>query len=1046
MASIANTSIRRPVATAMAFLIVVTIGVVGFRYLPVDLLPAIEYSRLGVYVNYPNVGPEEMETIITDPLENALSGLPNLERMTSSSEEGRAVVRLEFARGTELSEAANDVRAALDRLRNDLPVEADPPGIWKFDPNAQEIVTLSVTSSLDLEQLTRVLEREIAQRFEQIPGVGAIEVGGGVYREIQVQLRRDRLSAAGLTAEDVRAAIARENVKRPGGNVKEGVRDLYVRTLGEFTSVDEIAATVVTMRDGRPIRVRDVAQVLDGYEDVSNLAELDGVPVVRFEIQKQSGANTVSVARSIRDQVTMINADRDDMHLRVTYDQSAFIQQSIDSVRNASLWGGLLAILVLYGFLRNGSTTAIIALAIPISIIATFGLLYFAGLTLNQMTFGGLALGIGLVVDNAIVVLENIVRHRQTEGRSLEDSARVGTREVAGAITASTLTTCVIFLPVVFMRTTSGQLFQTLAVVIVFALACSLLVALTLVPMLASRFLTVKADTKGDRHDRTSRFAHAFHRLEDWYHARLQTALSHRRAVFAVAAAAVFGAVALWPLVPVELAPDIDANEISVEMEMARGTNLAVAKRYLDELEGMVRPVLQNRDVESISTQVRRDGDAEVEVRLAPAGQRTVDPSALADSIRSVVAGRIPGARIEVQAQSGLWILRRLFSSGGGNEDIEVQLRGYDQQTATQLAQQIAHRMNQTAGIVEARVDQREGQPEENLRFQRAKIYDLGLSVDQVASAVQTSVGGSRAGYFREQGEQFPVTVRLRPEDRVTTQDLDDIAVRTPDGAMIPVSALVRRESGRGPTQIRHIDGQRVLYINGNLASGVPLGDAVDRIRTNLRDMQLPEGFSIVFGGAYQEQIDARRDFIIAIVMALALVYMVMAGQFERFLDPLVVMFSVPVALVGVVPTLLLTGTSLNVQSIMGLVMLVGIVVNNAIVLVDYINLKRREEKLPLEEATLAAARLRLRPILMTTVTTVLGLFPLALGLGAGASLQAALARVVIGGLMASMLITLVLIPAVYVSSTYASERVKHWLGARLRREPRTATSPSGIG
>ncbi|MFW6084232.1 MAG: efflux RND transporter permease subunit, partial [Gemmatimonadota bacterium] len=675
MASIANLSIRRPVATAMFYLIVVTIGIVGFRYLPVDLLPAIEYPRLAVYVGYSNVGPEEMETIITDPLENALSGLPNLERMTSSSEEGRSVVRLEFARGTNLDEAANDLRAALDRLRNDLPVEASPPGIWKFDPNAREIITISATTTRDLEQLTRLLEREIAQRFEQISGVGAINIGGGIYREIQVQLRRDRLNAAGLTAAEVQQALADENVQLPGGNVKEGLADRYVRTLGEFESVEEIGAAVVTNRDGRPIRVRDVAQVVDGYEDIDDLAELDAAPVVRLGIQKQSGSNTVSVAEDIREEVQRINADREDVQLEVISDQSVFIRQSMDSVQSAAFWGGLLAIFVLYLFFRNGSTTFIISLSIPISVIATFGLLYFTGLTLNQMTFGGLALGIGLIVDNAIVVLESIVRHRQERGRSLEVAASVGTREVAGAVVAATLTTCVIFLPVVFMRTTSGQLFQTLALVVVFALGCSLAVALSLVPMLASRFLTVEPEEEARR--TKSRFEAWFERFEDWYAGNLDRALSHQRVVLGTTGAAVIAAVVAVPFISVELAPEMETREIDVEMEMARGINLAVARSYLEELEAIVRPLLPEDGIESVATEVRGD-NAEVEIRLKEAARRSIDPSELADRLREATAGRIPGAEVDVDARSGLWILRRLFSAGGGDDDVEVQLRGYD--------------------------------------------------------------------------------------------------------------------------------------------------------------------------------------------------------------------------------------------------------------------------------------------------------------------------------------------------------------------------------
>ena len=1025
--SLIDTSIRRPVAVTMFYLVVITLGVVGFLRLPVDLLPDIDFPRLVVYVNYGNVGPEEMEAIITDPLENALASIPNLERMTSFSSEGRSRVALEFGRGTDISEAANDVRAALDRLRDDLPLEADPPGIWKFDPSAQEIITLSVGSTRDLAATTRLLEREISQRFEQIPGVGSITVVGGVYREIQVQLRRDRLRAAGLTPADVANALRRENVQLPGGNVREGISDLYIRTLGEYESLGQIASTIVALRESVPIRVRDVAEVVDGYEDVNNLAEVNGQPVVRLDIQKQSGANTVEVAARIREVVDELNRERRDLQITIDSDQSRFIEQSISSVRTAAMWGGLLAILVLYLFLRSRSTTSIVAVAIPISITATFGLLYFTGLTLNQMTFGGLALGIGMIVDNAIVVLENIIRQRRA-GTPTSESARVGTHEVAGAVVAATLTTCVIFLPVVFMRATSAQLFQTLALVVVFALACSLIVALTLIPVLASRFIPESSGRK------PSRVGRLVERLQDAYTARLETALAHRGRVFLLTGALLLGAFMLWPLVAVELTPEMETDEIDVELEMARGTSIAVAHQYLKELEDIVREVIPAGDVESLAAEVRGDGDAEVEIRLAPPSERERDPLELSDMLRRAVEGRIPGAEIRVEAGSGLWILRRLFSAGGTNDAIEVQLRGFELDLANDLAAQIEARMRRVPGIVEVRRQEREGRPEQTLRFERARLASMGLAVDEVGRTIQTSLGGSRAGYYREGGEQFPITVRLRPGDRLTADDLSAVSVRTPEGQMVPVSTLVRREAQRGPTQIRHVDGQRVLFITADLQQGVALGEGVERVREALSELQLPAGFSIVFGGAWQEQERARVDFMLAIGLALALVYMVMAGQFERFFDPLVVMFSIPVALIGVIPTLLLTGTSLNVQSVMGIVILVGIVVNNAILLVDYLNLKRRVDGMDIRAAAIEAGRTRLRPILMTTCTTVLGLLPLALGWGQGGGLQAALARVVVGGLLASTLVTLFLIPTLYVTTATWTERA-----LRSRSAPRPA-------
>jgi HAE1 family hydrophobic/amphiphilic exporter-1 len=1020
-------AIRRPVATAMLYLGLLVVGLVSLRSLPVDLLPSVEFTELTVRIRYPNVGPEEIEQIVTDPVENAVSGLPNLERVTSRSEEGLSQVRLEFARGTSIDEAANDLRAALDRLRDDLPVEAEPPEILKLDLDRIEVVSLAATTTRHLEELTRILEKDIARRFEQIPGVGSIELRGGIYRQIRVELNRDRIRAAGLTALDVQEALARENQTVPGGNVKSGMTDLYVRALGEYRSVEEIARTVILNVEGRPVRVQDVAEVKDDFEDPRFLAEINGVPSVALSIQKQSGANTVAVAEAIRKEAERINAERDDLHLTVTSDQSQFIRQSMDSVRSSALWGSLLAVLVLYLFLRNRASTAIIALSIPISVISAFGLLYFGGLTLNQMTFGGLALGVGMIVDNAIVVLESIVRKREEEGAGATEAARVGTSEVAGAIVASTLTTCVIFVPVVFTRTTSGALFQALALVIVFALACSLFVALTLVPMLAARFMRVVA--AGDAAPRAH--PRLLERLERWYAGRLRAVLAHPGRVFAGAGAAFALAVALFPLIPVELAPQTDADEIDVDIEMAQGTSIAVVRAYLEEIDRRVRAVLPAGQVEFVSTEVR-GGDAEVELKLVPPDRRPLSSLELADRLRAAVDGQIPGAEIRVRAQPGLWILRRIFSSGGGEEAIEIELRGFDLRRADEIAAEMRRRMERIPGVTDVRVSRREGQPEEKLVFDRERIAELGLSVREVGRIVQANVGGLEASRLRQEGEEYPIVVRLRPADRLAGQDLGGVALRTPAGAVVPLSTVVERTRGRGPTSIRRVDGQRVTYVSASLESGMVLGEAVERIGESLRGLALPQGYSISFGGEYEEQEEARRDFAVAIVLALALVYMLMAAQFERFVDPLIVMLSVPMALVGVVPTLLLTGTTLNIQSVMGLVMLIGIVVNNAIVLVDAINLLRRERRLGAAEAVVEAGRRRLRPILMTTTTTVLGLLPLALGLGPGAEIQAPLARVVIGGLTVSTLITLVLVPAAYIGSTglMARARAARWLTA----------------
>ena len=1015
----------------MAYLILMVVGVVSLRNLPVDLLPKIEFTQLTVRVNYPNVGPQEIEQIITNRIENVVAGLPGLERVTSFSFEGSSRVRLDFTRGTNIDEAANDLRAALDRVRGDLPLEADPPEILKLDLDNVEVLSLVATSTRHLEELTRILERDIARRLKQVPGVGSIELMGGIYRQVKVDVHRERLRAAGLTALDLQQALGRENLTVPGGNVKRGLHDLYVRPISEYQTLGDIERTVVTTIDGRPVRVGDVADVIDGYQDVRYLAEVNGVPSITVGIQKQSGANTVEVADRLRAEVERINGERDDLHLTPFSDSSEFIRQSIDNVQQSALFGSLLALVILYLFLRSGVSTAIIGVSIPISVVACFALLYFGGLTLNQMTFGGLALGVGMMVDNAIVVLENIVRKREETGCTPDEAAAVGASEMGGAMVASTLTTCVVFLPLVFMQSISGALFQSLALVVIFCQLCSLVVGFTVVPVLAARMLkrepaprrgpqaVPRAVSDGPDLHRPGMVA----RLERWYGRRLQAALRHRGRIFAGTALLVVGAVLLWPLIPVELAPQTDADEIDVELEMAQGTNMAVVRAYVDQIEALVHQALPPGQVDLISTEIR-GGDAEVELRLVPQDKRTMSSAQIADRLRRAVDGQIPGGEVDVSAQPGLWILRRIFSSGGGEEALEIELRGWDIDRADQIAAEMRRRMERVPGITGVRVSRREGRPEERLRFDRDRIAELGLSVRDVARAVQANVGGVEAGRLRDDGEEYPIVVRLKPEDRLTAEDLEPASLRTPGGVVVPLSAVTTRERGRGPSVIARADGQRVTYVSASLESGVAQGDAIEQVRQAFADLVLPQGYSIVFGGEYQEQEEARQDFIIAILMAVVLVYMLMAGQFERLIDPLIVMLSVPVALIGVVPALLLTGTSLNIQSVMGLVMLVGVVVSNAIVLVDTVNLLRRDRAMSPTDAVVEAGRLRLRPILMSTATAVLGLLPMALGFGTGAEIQAPLARVVIGGLSASTLVTLILVPVAYVGMSSLRERI----------------------
>jgi HAE1 family hydrophobic/amphiphilic exporter-1 len=811
--AITTTSIRRPVATTMVFLIIITLGTLSFRFLPVDLLPAIEMPELSVQVSYPNVGPEEIEMLITEPLENALSIVPDVERMTSFSREGSASVSLRFAQGVDIDLISNDVREALDRVRRSLPDEADAPRINRFNPDDQPIVVIGAQSTLDMMELTRILERDLARRFEQIPGVGAIDIWGGINREIRVEVSRDRLLASGLTMNDISSAISRENSTLPGGNVQRGLSDLYVRSRGEYDNVQEVRDTVIRNVNGVPIRVGDLAEVSLDRRDIGRFVEINETPMLRLGIRKQSGANTVEVAQEIRAEAERISRERPDINMIVIQDQSQFIQQSINSVRNSALWGGMLTVIVLLAFFRNGSITLVISVAIPIAIISTFGLLYFGGLTLNQMSFGGLALGVGMIVDNAIVVIENIVRLRKG-GASKMHAAAEGTRQVTGAVIASTLTTLVIFLPVLFMQTTTGAMYKELALVVAFSLICSLFVALTLVPMLASRFLTVVPE--GERTGAVPGNERVLEAMEIRYEGILVWALQHRMVVvlstIALLGAALFGTRYL----SYELSPQAQADSIRIRMSMDQGTNIAILHAYLMEMDTVVQAILPEQDVLHYLRDVS-NGSAEIEIQLVPQGERSMNADALADFLRARVQQAIPGMRVQVRAQSGMGFMSRMMGSSGGDDAVQIELRGYDLDQAVEVAQAVQQRVELIPGIADVNLSRLEGRPEQNIRFDRERMASLGISVADVSRAVQASIGGSRAGVFRDRGEEIDMVVRLRQEDRLNVQDIDNISIRASNGQVVPLSSLVTSSYDRGPTDIRRIDGQRVTFINANL-------------------------------------------------------------------------------------------------------------------------------------------------------------------------------------------------------------------------------------
>lgn len=1048
-------AVRRPVATVMFFLVVVLLGGIAFTRLPVDLMPELVYPTLTVRTDYANVGPQEVEDLVTRPIEEAVAAIAGVEEITSSSGEGESVVRVAFTWGTNLDTAADEVRTRLDRIRSGLPDDAEAPQLFKFDLSSFPVLFLGVYSdTLDEVQLRQFTEERIERRLERVPGVAAVDVRGGLRRQVRVDLDRDRLLSLGLSADRVTRLLREENLNRPAGKVEEGNLDLYLRTVGEYRTPAEIGATVVTVRDGQPIYLRDVAKIYEGVEEVTSRVRINGEPGIRVAINKQSGSNTVEVARAAKAEAERLGLDYPEVRLVSIIDSSEYIEQSIANVRNAAVLGGLLAVVVLLFFLRSGRSTLVIATAIPISVVATFALIYFAGYTLNIMTFGGLALGVGMLVDNAVVVLENIFRKRE-QGEDPETSAVEGTNEVALAITASTLTTMSVFLPILFMEGVSSVMYRQLAVVVAFALFASLAVALTLIPMLSKLLLARgtmarsatervfeehSAEETGEGSRRPRFIAAVFSlserwlgRLEESYGRSLERAMARRGRIVLVSVALLGLSLLLVPHIGSELMPKSDEGEVRIDAEMAVGTRLGVVDDAFRRVEEIVEAEVP--EAESMLTFLGGGGwrptgqhTGNVRVALVEGGERQRSSQQIAEDLREPLSA-IPGLQVRTREGSGLFLLRIAF--GGGDESLVVEVFGEDLNTGFEVADRVRAALEGVPGVSDVRLSRDPGRPERVITVDREKIARLGLSMSDVAGIVETNLAGSRSTVLRRGGREYDIFVRLAEGDRQSLEALDRVTLVSSRGDTVPLSSVVRVDTSRGPVIVQRKDQERVIYVSANVV-GRDLGSVAEDARVALRTVATPPGFAVQLGGEYEEQQKAKRQLLISMLLALVLVYMVMAAQFENLLDPFVVMFSIPMALIGVLVTLWATGTTFNIQSYIGMVMLTGIVVNNAIVLVDYINLLRRRDGLSVVAAVAESARRRLRPILMTTLTTILGLVPLAIGLGEGSELQAPMARVVIGGLLTSTLITLYLVPAVYSA-------MAEWQGRRAARD-QTAT------
>ncbi|MDD5497519.1 MAG: efflux RND transporter permease subunit [Atribacterota bacterium] len=1021
--SLPKLSVNRPVTILMLFIGLIVIGLISYQGLGLDLLPDMSFPVSAVLVSYPGVAPEEIETLITIPLEEVLSTLQSLDSITSYSQESSSIILLSFQWGTNMDIATLEVREKIDQVKRILPEGASAPMVFKFDPTIMPVMMLAMNSErYDLNELQKFAQDLVKPQLERLEGIARATVSGGLEREILVSVDNEKLRANNLTLAQVIASLGSENINLPAGTLREGNIDLLVRTLGRFKNLEDIEKVVLSNMQGRQIYLTEVAQVIDTYKERDVIAYINGLPSISFNLQKESGSNTVLVANRVYQELEKIkDLLPHEVEITVAYDSSDFIKKAISQVVNVGLTGALLAVIVLFLFLRSLKSTLIISVAIPISIISTFILLYFSNLTLNMMTMGGLALGIGMLVDNAIVVLENIFRHHQL-GEESSLAADYGANEVSNAITASTLTTIAVFLPVIYVSGIAGELFKTMGLTITFSLLMSLFVALTLIPMLSSRLMKNEHKVISSSEDSVrknsflSQSGSLFNFVKKEYSNLIKWSLRHRGIVVIGAIVIFMVSLSLIPIVGTEFMPSVDQGMFNINISLPVGTNLAVTEEVIRTVEGITSEIPEVRYVFSIvggggmgMSQSTSSGGT-IMVTLVDQRERERSTKEIIADLRAKV-GEFPDTTINFGEQ-GVSLVT--------GSPLSIKITGDSLSELEYIADTVISLLSEIEGVYDLQSSIKEVLPELHIDIDREKANLYGLTAGQIATTIQNALLGKVAGYYLEEGEQYDITVKLARGNVEQISELENLVISSAYGLQIPLKELAEVKMGVGPQTINREKQQRLVTVTGNV-SGRVLGEVIQDAQQQLASLVLPEGYYYNFSGEFEQMTESFSDLFFALILSILLVFMIIAAQFESLLFPFAVIFSIPFALIGVIIALLLARTSLNILVLLGFIMLAGIVVNNAIVLIDYINQLRRRG-MERNEAVIEGGETRLRPILMTALTTILAMVPMALGIGEGAELRAPLAVAIIGGLTSSTFLTLIIIPIFY---TYLDDLAK---------------------
>lgn len=997
-------SLKRPVFATVTILALVMLGFVSYLSLNVDEYPDVEFPFVTVRVNYTGANPEQVDSKIIQKVEDAVSSVPGVKHISSSAREGVAFTFIEFSLETSPSVAAQDVRDKIGRIRGELPDDADEPIIMRYDPTQAPIASLAVVGNMSVREMTTLVDDVIKKRLETVNGVGAIDVQGSLTRQINIMLNKDKVAAHSLAITDIVTSLSNENLEVPGGKITNGNREVNMRTMGNVDTAQGFLQAPIARKDGVQLYVKDIATVTDGTEEATSIAKLNGEPAISLDITKQSGANTVKVVNDVKKVLADINKDLPvGVKVVMVRDNSVKILDSIHDVLFNLVLGGLLAVVIVFVFLGNWRSTLISGITIPASIIATFFTMKMLGYTLNTMSLMALSLAVGILIDDAIVVIENIVRHMEM-GKSRLQAAAEATQEIGLAVTATTLTLVAVFTPVGMMTGIVGQFFKQFGITVAFAVMVSLLIAFTLTPMLSANYLDIG-------HGRpTSRLGRILYdgnqKFDQWterYSRFLQKALHRRWLVIGSAVLLFILSLGLTTMLGSDFMTKADRGEFSISADVDSGTSVAGAAAIADQMSELIRQIPEVVLVKSTA-----DTDTiKFYVKTTDKNQRKRSVTAIMNELRGTIHA-LPG-------------IKAAYLQSGGVADeypVQVVIKGESLDTLSEIAEQAKRIMEETPGAQDVISSYKPGKPDAQVVVRRDQAADSGVSTASIANTLRIMFNGYTVGQFKDGDDRYDVRVRLQEDDRRQIRDLNGIYLasqfkdQNDKAVMVPLSQLTQAVYSTSPSEIQRYDRQRQIKLTANL-SGTSLGEYNKALFEKLNRIQMPSGYGFVAIGESERMGDTFSAMGIALLLAVSFIFFVLAAQFESYIDPFSIMLSLPLAVIGAIGGLLVMRSTLSIMSMIGIIMLMGLVTKNAILLIDFAK-QRMSEGLARNEALVEAARIRMRPIMMTTAAMIFGMLPLAIGFGPGAEARAPMAHAIIGGLVTSTLLTLVVVPVVY--------------------------------